>query len=308
MPFAETWDETLPGGSRNLNLGDDDIRSMKSALRERMAVDHRAYASEGGNTNIGAHDKVSLITGSDAAALADGFILYAKDISAVAELHSRHESAGTNQITRNGMLWIPAFNVASEARGDIIMRGASIWGRLAVGTNRQIPISDGTDLVYRVLATADMPTGSVVQVVNTQTGALATGTGTQAFGDAIPVNTEGTEVMTLAITPKATDNKLKIDVVIIASSSVDNNITGALFQDSTVNALAAATHRPYAAGVPLTLKFTHYMTAGTTSETTLKVRAAGSTAAHTLTFNGASGARIFGGVMASSITITEIVA
>ena len=47
------------------------------------------------------------------------------------------------------------------------------------------------------------------------------------------------------------------------------------------------------------------MTAGTTSSTTFKGRA-GLSAAGTLSFNGFGGARRFGGVMASSITITEV--
>jgi hypothetical protein len=47
------------------------------------------------------------------------------------------------------------------------------------------------------------------------------------------------------------------------------------------------------------------MDAGTTSETTFKVRAGGEEAG-TTTFNGVGGARKYGGVLASSITITEI--
>jgi hypothetical protein len=47
------------------------------------------------------------------------------------------------------------------------------------------------------------------------------------------------------------------------------------------------------------------MTAGTTSETTFRVRAGPSNTTYTLTFNGYNSARYFGGVMASSITITE---
>jgi hypothetical protein len=49
----------------------------------------------------------------------------------------------------------------------------------------------------------------------------------------------------------------------------------------------------------------HKMTAGTTSATTLKLRI-GPQGAATITFNGTAGSQLFGGVMASSITITEI--
>jgi hypothetical protein len=53
------------------------------------------------------------------------------------------------------------------------------------------------------------------------------------------------------------------------------------------------------------VKFRHKITAGTTSEITFKVRSGPSSAA-TVTFNGYGGNRYLGGVMASSITITEV--
>jgi hypothetical protein len=52
-------------------------------------------------------------------------------------------------------------------------------------------------------------------------------------------------------------------------------------------------------------EFTHYMAAGTTSATTFKVRI-GAVTSGTITFNGIGSARKLGGVLASSITITEI--
>lgn len=147
--------------------------------------------------------------------------------------------------------------------------------------------------------------GPVAQVVNTQTGAVATGTTVIPFDDTIPQNTEGDEYMTLSITPKATTNKLKIDVVVMISNSLADNISVALFQDSTANALAALSTFIDTATAVRHVSFTHYMAAGTTSSTTFKVRAGRSTTG-TVTFNGQLGGRLFGGTAASSITITEI--
>ena len=156
------------------------------------------------------------------------------------------------------------------------------------------------------IETLSAGSGKIAQVVNTQTGAVATGTTILPFDDTIPQNTEGDEYMTLAITPTSATNKLRIDVVFFGTPSVSDWITAALFQDSTANALAAMPmfHGTATAGTPIV--FTHYMTSGTTSATTFKVRA-GKNGAGTTTFNGQSGGRIFGGVFASSITITEIV-
>ena len=145
---------------------------------------------------------------------------------------------------------------------------------------------------------------STIQVVNTQTGAYANGNTSLPFDDTIPQNTEGTELMTLAITPKATTNKLKIDVVVNGTCTVAAGMVVALFQDTTAGALAAVTQEETATGYMQTVKFTHYMAAGTTSATTFKVRAGGTGA--TFYFNGNSSSRQMGGVMASSITITEL--
>lgn len=158
------------------------------------------------------------------------------------------------------------------------------------------------DGAFEALTTAELPAGTVLQVVNVQSGAVATGTTAMPYDDTIPQKTEGDEYMTLAITPSSATNKLLIKVVFCAAHS-SGSYSVALFQDDTANALAATYHAPYAADVLCSNELVYYMAAGTTSATTFKVRAGGGA---TLTFNGVSGARKFGGAIQSSITITEI--
>ncbi len=149
--------------------------------------------------------------------------------------------------------------------------------------------------------------GVVVQVKNVQTGAVATGSTAIPHDDTIPQNTEGNEFMTLAITPTSSSNVLQIDVVAFVTIGLASRwIIGALFQDSTANALAAGQSFSDTSTAGHPMAFRHYMVAGTTSSTTFKLRV-GSSGADVVTFNGQSAARKFGGVMASSITITEIV-
>jgi len=148
----------------------------------------------------------------------------------------------------------------------------------------------------------------VLQVVSTQTGAVATGTTVLPFDNTIPQNTEGDQYMSLAITPKSSASTLIIDVVWNgAANTAAYGLTVALFQDTTANALAASWVDGYTANASVNIKFTHVMTSGTTSATTFKVRA-GRHAAGTTTFNGANGARLMGGVAASSIVIQEVLA
>tara|TARA_R100000687_G_scaffold3872_1_gene4509 strand:+ start:63 stop:944 length:882 start_codon:yes stop_codon:yes gene_type:complete len=174
--------------------------------------------------------------------------------------------------------------------------------KVAVGTANHVLTSNGAGAAPTFKAG-----GRIVQVVNVMDSALQTGTTTYPADDTIPQNTEGDEVMTLAITPTNASNKLIIQVTAgFHSHSATNNGMGImLFQDSTAGAIAAVRDLQSLGTGPDVTTFLHYMAAGTTSSTTFKVRVGGN-AAGTTTWNGIGGARKFGGVVPSSITIWEI--
>ncbi len=142
------------------------------------------------------------------------------------------------------------------------------------------------------------------QIVNTQVTSMSTGTTAIPFDNTVPQITEGDQYMTLAITPKSTTNTLKITVVANVSHTSSGRIAVALFQDATANALAVGTNGSSLADAVNTVTFTYYMTAGTTSATTFRVRA-GHAGGATTTFNGYGGAAYFNGTLTSSITIEE---
>lgn len=156
-----------------------------------------------------------------------------------------------------------------------------------------------------------LPAGTVLQVVSSELSSFFSTTSTVPLDDTIPQNTEGGEILTCSITPKFSTSKLIIDVVINAANSVAVDISMvALFQDSTANALKAAWVRTPAANNPVSpVVIKHYMTSGTTSSTTFKVRGGGATGnSGVFQVNGASGTRYLGGSLISSITITEVAA
>jgi hypothetical protein len=149
------------------------------------------------------------------------------------------------------------------------------------------------------------PSGKIIQVVNVKDGEVANSSTQIPSDDTIPQNTEGSEIMTLAITPSNSLNKLRVQAVIYVGASNSVARTCALFQDSTAGALSAANSGANNADGIRLLLIDHYMAAGTTSSTTFKIRI-GLSSTGTITFNGDSSSRIFAGVMSSSMTITEI--
>lgn len=145
----------------------------------------------------------------------------------------------------------------------------------------------------------------LVQAVYTRTSAYASGNTAIPLDNTPPTSSEGTEVMTKAITPKHVNNILKITVVVVAAPSAGATMTLALFQDATANSIAAVASQ-HPGTDPQTITLVHTMLAGTTSATTFKVRI-GSEGGQTYYFNGeSSGNQLFGGVCSSTINIEEI--
>ena len=147
--------------------------------------------------------------------------------------------------------------------------------------------------------------GQRVQRRRNTTSALATGSTTIPYDDTIPQNTEGDQYASQAITPRSALNILLIEASMNIASSATGKMTSALFQDATANALAAICDGSDTANNPNVSKIEYQMVAGTTSATTFKIRA-GLDAAGTTTLNGNAGARRFGGVATSWMSVTEV--
>lgn len=182
-------------------------------------------------------------------------------------------------------------------------------------TTDTLTVTSGTTLPAGDIGTNDLATGAVtspkvaagisVQTVAVNSSAFASlGTNLIPYDDTIPQITEGTECLTLAITPKASANRLFIEARIFLGNSVANDLIGALFQDATVDALAANAVYQSGPNGGVTLILTHDMAAGTTSSTTFRVRAGGNGAGTTY-FNGPTASRKFGGITTSTIKIME---
>ena len=148
----------------------------------------------------------------------------------------------------------------------------------------------------------------LVQVVNTTTVAVASGSTVMPNDDTIPTNTDGNALAALdtAITPTNTGNNLLVQVNLpLLEITSANHICVALFRDSGSAAIAAATNYTAGSTAGQSITINHFITGSLgTSETTFKVRF-GAAASMVSTVNGYNGSRIFGGVSQASITISE---
>ena len=145
----------------------------------------------------------------------------------------------------------------------------------------------------------------LVQVVDAVTTSVATGSTTTPNDDTVPTSSEGTEYLTCAITPPHASNKLLIQCNFpFVESATAAHCFLSLFQDSGSAAIACAGNLTQGSTGVIELNLNHYMTAGTTSSTTFKVRIGANSGATTI--NGHGGARKQGGSASCRITISEI--
>jgi hypothetical protein len=131
--------------------------------------------------------------------------------------------------------------------------------------------------------------------------------------DTIPQITEGTEVVTAAITPSSASNRVRATFTTMVAGDDTNTIqyaVAALFRDATANAIYATAVKvvpEVGADVGLAiLSFVFEHVPGTTSSTTYRVRV-GPDAGDPIRLNGTAAARLFGGVAQASLVLEEIV-
>ena len=205
----------------------------------------------------------------------------------------------------SGTITIAAPAVAGSGTLTLPVATDTLVGKATTDTLTNKSIA-ATQLTGTIAATR-LPAGSVLQVVNTQSGAVATTTTIIPADDTIPQITEGAQFLSLVITPISATSKLLIQTVMQLSINSGSTCSTALFQDATANALAASLSYSAVASAVAIQSINYFMTSGTTSATTFTVRF-GPAGGTTVTVNGFAGGRIFGGVGYSSITITEIAA
>ena len=159
--------------------------------------------------------------------------------------------------------------------------------------------------------TIAMANGAVVDSIagSYTTNADITGAGSVIpFDDTIPQNTEGTQIISVSITPKSTTNKLRCrfsaEIVTNTNSSV---VQAAMFRGGVANAIAASYAVITTAEFSVTLAFEHEFVPASTSAQTISVRVGPSSAVQVMRLNGNTAlGRRYGGAMGAWLVVEEI--
>jgi hypothetical protein len=148
---------------------------------------------------------------------------------------------------------------------------------------------------------------TVIQALKTPVTTSASGTTVMTTVDTIPTNTQGDLYMSQVITPSSQSNMLEVEVqAVLGGGSANVTIASALFQDTTVNALAAISKESVNNGlVTENPRILFPLICGTTQATTFKYRAG--SAGASVTFNGQGSVRVFAGTVNTFIGVKEIV-
>lgn len=134
MAYLEVWDETKPAGSRALNLGDDDIREFKRALRERFAAGGMRFPSTD-DSNAGLFENVKFIEQSaNPTQEANRGFLFTKDVSTITELFWMDSSGNVLQLTSAGKILISKLFATGEINKDLIRHNGTNWDRFPWAT------------------------------------------------------------------------------------------------------------------------------------------------------------------------------
>lgn len=149
--------------------------------------------------------------------------------------------------------------------------------------------------------------GAILQTATASIATWGSTTSVIPFDNTVPQNTEGTQFLTVSITPKSASSTLRLRASgMVASSGSSLAVAVAAFRDSTASAIAAsAVNTSATAGTSHLVTLTASVSASSTSSTTFALRY-GLNSAGTAYINGGTSANYFGGVESWRIVVEEI--
>ncbi len=209
-------------------------------------------------------------------------------------------SAGAGALPAYGTLSIAGGGTgATSLSSGVISSNGSVLSSLGIGSTEQV--------LQNVAGTVGWAFTNILQMVSTSTSAAIDTAGTNIPDDnSIPQITEGTLILSQAITPKSASSNLLIFFAVGGTPATDNASIIAFFVDATADAFAAqyisqsATSQPYS-GVLVSV-----VPSGSTTSRTYHARIGTATTTGGYKINATSaGSQVFNGVASTTLTIFE---
>ena len=127
MALTDIWNAAFkasPANGDNASSGDDEIRTVKRAVEERLVQDH----SWAGDADDGLHKKATLIEqASDPAFVANRGFVFTKDVNGITELFYMDDAGKVKQITTDGKLSVGVGNAGQLLVTNSIGTAGDLW-------------------------------------------------------------------------------------------------------------------------------------------------------------------------------------
>ena len=310
-------------GASTLNVGALGAKAVKT----QDGSDLSANAMVAGGVFVLVYDGTNFILTNPATTgnflLAKGTAVASASTTDIGAANSDYvEVSGTTTITALGTstgrnhVWVKfqsALTLTHNATSLILPTGANIttaagdvaeFVRVTGGNWQCLGYHPASGKPIAAIARGDLPAGAVIQSVSATYASNADLSTTIPNDDTIPQNTEGTEVVTVSITPTSASSTIEIEFRGMGAASGSANLVAALFKDSGANALAASTGIAGSVNLPGPIGIIYQESAGSTSARTYKIRVGANTG--TCRLNGTTTGRLYGGTSAATLVVREI--
>lgn len=205
-------------------------------------------------------------------------------------------SAGAGALPAYGTLGISGGGTGTTSLvTGVIQSNGTVLSSLGIGSAEQV--------LQNVAGTVTWAFTNILQMVSTSTSALVTVAGTFPDSDAIPQITDGTEILSLAITPKSATSTLLILFATGGTPTGAASCIVALFKDANADAVSAQYIDTASSGEAYSGTLEYVVSSASTTTRTYSIRIGN--AGLEVNGNGA-GSRVFGGTASTVLIIIEL--
>lgn len=246
--------------------------------------------------------------------------------SNLADTSSKSTATGTNWIEgssptqANLKYYVYGYNNSGSAYDFKYSSADPVYADTSLNTGGTLQYYTSGGTTYRVLGWISNDNSGLIQTYNYSqypspttknyvyfsTGAVATGAATTPADDTIPQNnaTEGVSFLSIPFKPSAVGVTITVRATVNFASNGSTQAVVYLCQDGTANALAVSAQRGDTVDKMYNASLVYSTVATSTNLITYRIRI-GDSAGGTITFNGSSASRLFGGAISSAISVEE---